>query len=256
MGNSQQTSSTSNIDSKSKFVFWLSLIIVSLSFVFIFLIIIKSFCMSIQLSDLKDLSSLFLPVIASWVGAVIAYYFGKENYDSANARVQEMVDKINPIDNLKKVLIKDVLIKYDTMVKFINSNSPLDYKKVLLTDILNLCISSKANRIPIVTNDKKLQTVIHRSMIDLLISKNALKLNSSDLINKLTIQELIDDEETSKYFNSPLLCIREDASLFDAKSAYDNDPTATDVFVTKTGGLNEELIGFITEQEIINYLKA
>ena len=232
----------------------LSLVIIILGFAFIITIIVISYGKMMTFNEVKELSNIFLPVIATWVGTVIAFYFGKENFESANERVKEMVNKINPIEQLKKVLIKDVMITFDKITKF-ELPEGKDYKTVKLIELLTICKNSGITRIPIIQSNKVLVTVIHRSIIDLLISKYSLNPVQNEDIKEFTIQKLIDDNET-KVFIKTQLCIKEDATLYDAKSAYDNEPNAQDVFITKSGSITEPVLGWVTENEIIKYLKA
>ena len=43
--------------------------------------------------------NIVLPVFASWVGTILAFYFGRENFESANQQVRELVQKIMPDDH-------------------------------------------------------------------------------------------------------------------------------------------------------------
>jgi len=40
--------------------------------------------------------NVILPVFASWVGTILAFYFGRENFESANKQVRELVDRLTP----------------------------------------------------------------------------------------------------------------------------------------------------------------
>jgi branched-subunit amino acid permease len=37
-----------------------------------------------------------LPVFASWVGTILAFYYGRENFESANTQIREIIRKLTP----------------------------------------------------------------------------------------------------------------------------------------------------------------
>lgn len=37
-----------------------------------------------------------LPVFASWVGTVLAFTFGRENFESANSQMRPLISKLSP----------------------------------------------------------------------------------------------------------------------------------------------------------------
>jgi hypothetical protein len=230
-----------------------SYIILGFGFTFIIAVTIQFIFDPTKVDAIQKMTTIFLPVIAAWVGTVIAFYFGKENFNVANDRIRELVDKVNPMEKLKKISIKDVMIPYDKIIKY-DLPDGADYKKVLLYDLLIICKDKKQSRIPVIKTNKVLATVIHRSIIDLIISKNTLNPDPKKDVKNFTIQDLIDDEET-KIFIKTQLCVKEDANLLDAKSAYDNEPNAQDVFITSSGSITEPILGWVTQNEIIKYLK-
>src|SRR5262245_15336751 len=48
----------------------------------------------------KDITGILLPVIGTWIGTVLAFYFTKENFEAANRSVQSMVGRISLQDQL------------------------------------------------------------------------------------------------------------------------------------------------------------
>lgn len=48
-------------------------------------------------SDSKmDYVHIIIPVIATWVGTILAFYCGKQNFDAANEQVRKIVEKLTP----------------------------------------------------------------------------------------------------------------------------------------------------------------
>ena len=57
---------------------------------------------------------MLLPVIGAWVGAVLAFYFGNENFDAASKSAANLVSELSPREKLKAESAKseaDVTIK-------------------------------------------------------------------------------------------------------------------------------------------------
>ena len=44
-----------------------------------------------KVSAIKDILSILLPVIGAWAGTVIAYYFSRENFESATKSTRSLV---------------------------------------------------------------------------------------------------------------------------------------------------------------------
>lgn len=49
--------------------------------------------------DAINIFNVIPPVVASWVGTVLAYYFGKANFDAANEQVRETGPASHPPSN-------------------------------------------------------------------------------------------------------------------------------------------------------------
>ena len=70
-----------------------------------------------QLETVKYVLSVVLPMLATWVGTVLAYYFSKENFSAASQSVTAMAARLSGIEKLKSIAIKErmrqlVSIKY------------------------------------------------------------------------------------------------------------------------------------------------
>jgi hypothetical protein len=238
----------------TKFRNVLSWIIVSSGFAFILTIVIVSLINNQKIDEIKVISNIFLPVIAAWVGTVLAFHFGRENFDAANKNAKDLIGTMNPVDKLKNVKVSDVMTPYDKIVKY-ELEKDQDFKTIKLIDLLNNIKNSNFNRIHIFNKDRTIVKIIHRSIIDLAIASNAIAPEPIKTYNDLTVQDLIESPETKQYLEATLLAIRSDATLFDAKSAYDNEPNSLDVFVTQGGNIKEPVIGWITNNDILKYMK-
>lgn len=198
-----------------------------------------------------NLLNVILPLIATWVGTVIAYYFSKENFEAANKSISNMISTMSPFEKLKKMLSKDVMIPYERIIKHeLKDNERKE--DILLTNLLKIIQDKNMARIPVFNSDKSISLIIHRSMIDFLVSTNQLSANPKD-IKALTVKDMMDNSEIKNVLNTSIATVKEDSTLADAKSAMDNEPKCKDVFVTPKGGKSEPVLGWITDNDIVKH---
>lgn len=181
-----------------------------------------------------------LPVIATWVGTVIAFYFGKENFEAASRQINNLVSKITP-EQFKSVPVKQVMIDFDTMMKYCNGDATTLKLQDLDNDFTN---NSDKSRMPIVDKDCQPLFIMHKEEYNNVIKDEA---NKSKLI-----------KDFKQYgFEEPkgFVIIPETATLNDAQQAIKKIATVQDVFVTKSGSANEPLLGWLTDSRILNFLQ-
>jgi|WetSurMetagenome_2_1015567.scaffolds.fasta_scaffold94651_2 hypothetical protein len=188
----------------------------------------------------KYVFNALFPVLSTWIGTVIAFYFSRENFEAANKSMQEIVSKLSPMEKLKSIPVKDKMIKFDEIVKY----------QLEKGEVLDNCRLSKIrekfstfNRLIIIGKAKQAIYVIHKSIIDRLYTDYLLK--SKDT-NELTIKNLCEDSEICKILKNSFAVVKEDATLADAKVKMDSVKDALDVIVTKSGDKSEPVIGWIT----------
>jgi len=182
-----------------------------------------------------------LPVIAAWIGAVIAFYFGKENFESASKQINNLVNKITP-DQFKAVPAKQVMVDFATMVKYPNADSTT----LKLGDLANYFKDETSkSRLPIVDKNCYPLFIIHKDEYN--------KLTTADTTNK---DKLITDFKQYGY-NQPkgFVIISESATLSDAQDAIKKLSACEDVFITKNGTEKEVLTGWLTNDRILNFLQ-
>jgi hypothetical protein len=181
-----------------------------------------------------------LPVIGTWVGSILAFYFGKANFEAAG----NLAKQLSPIDRLRRIPVKEKMIPRDQMFA---KNSPLDAAIIgdVLTELTN---ANKGDRLPVVTPQWVAQYIIHRSMLsEYLTAKAASKVD----VTTLTFANLFTDRPDLKsLFSSSFAVVGQDASLADAHVAMSQTPKCEDVFVTATGSKSEAIIGWVTDNII------
>jgi hypothetical protein len=232
---------------KPPFRDWLAVII---SVVSISGIIILSVAIFRNLStDSEKIMTIFTSVLAlagSWIGTILAFYFSKENFESATRNVAALVNQVSPQERLKSLLAKDKMTPKDKII-FVK----LPAEQINLTETLNnLELSKRGSRLPVLTEMEHPAYIVHKSSIIEFLFERSQSISSPPSNESIvTLRDFLDDPEMKKRAEN-FAVLREDGTLADAKSAMDNKPGCQDVFITKGGTKDEPLTGWITNNTI------
>lgn len=196
----------------------------------------------------KDILTLLLPVIGAWVGTVLAYFFSKENFAAAAQSTKELFKEFKTSEEkLKTVVAEKVMININNCEKLILEKEGVEKDKKLKADLIDALMEKDKNfpknRLPILTSDLKPKYIIHRSIIDRFIVKN---IAAGKNMNELTLQDMLDDKDFSKYLKESFGTIKPTSNLAEAKNLVDNIEVCLDVFVTEDGSANSKTLGWIT----------
>jgi len=218
---------------------WLALGVTFLSILIIFVLAKDVLLLAAgDFDKAQSVLNVILPVVASWVGTVLAYYFSRENLESAARAVQSMAKQVTAFQKLQGIPVKEKMV---TKAQLFFKTLPATGIK--LAEILDeLEKLQKGNRIPVLDQNGCPAYVIHRSAIDKFVAQQA---RAGVPIDQLTLDNLLKDPKY-KSLESSFALVKEDATLADAKAAMEGIPHCQDVFVTKTGNRKEEVLGLIT----------
>ncbi|KJR40235.1 hypothetical protein MCHI_003870 [Candidatus Magnetoovum chiemensis] len=223
---------------------YLAIIVVTASLYIIFILSLLTFYCKGQSS--KEILNVLLPVLGTWVGVVLAYYFSKSNFESAQRTIDSLTDKLTPDEKIKKITVLSVMMDRNKMY----------YKKwselkdnLLLTDVLFLLDENKNSRLPIFEDDFTAKYLIHRRMLDKFIADSVLKEGKDP--KTLTFDDLLKNDEIKAMIESNYGFVSKSSNLSDAKRVMiDEMEKCSDVFVTENGKSTEEVIGWITDNII------
>jgi len=200
------------------------------------------------ITAIKDILSLLLPVIGAWVGTVLAYFFSKDNFESASRSTQALFKEFKTSEEkLKTVIAEKVMIPINNSEKMILEKEGIESEKKLKTDLIDGLMekdkSFPKNRLPILDSKMKPKYIIHRSIIDKFIVKS---IADGKKMDDLTLQDMLDDIDFAKYLKESYGTMKPTASLAEAKYLVDNIDVCLDVFVTEDGTANTKVVGWIT----------
>lgn len=219
----------------------LALIITSLSVGVIVLVVILAI---IHAEDkgaaAQSVLTAVLPLLAAWVGTVIAYYYSSESMEAATKSVKDLM---SAEEKLKTIFVRDKMIRIHDMVYFTYTD---ELKVQEMLDKLKT--TGKGLRLPFLDDKKQPKFILHKSKIDEAMVKLALK----DVpIKELTLKDLFNKVEGLKDFaDRSFGVVAENATLADAKAEMDRNIDALDVFVTIDGRKDGTVAGWITNMII------
>lgn len=199
--------------------------------------------------DIKDILSLLLPVVGTWVGTVIAFYFSRENFKSATKSSEALIKKLTFNEKLESVTAQEAMTK-------IKDISYYDIKKenseiLLKTDIIDQYMEKNdRKRLPFF-KDKKIKYMLHRSIIDQYLVN--ISTESDKNLIEYTLADFIGDSKNQIIATQSFETVLSDVKLSKVKQVMDNNKSCSDVFVTQDGTVDSEVLGWITNAKIMSH---
>ena len=184
-------------------------------------------------NDPERLFNLLLPLVSTWIGTLLAFYFGRENFEAASKNYDQIINKLSP-EILGDILVKQVMIDQYTMVSLDVSNvmiTTFDVK--VLRDFLD---GINKTRLPILDKGT-IKCVIHKSTF----SDELLKTTPAT-----TLAAFITNNPTVIQFET----INENKKVEEARKLM-NEKNYKDLFVVDDKNI---VVGWITDTQIIRYM--
>ena len=193
--------------------------------------------------------NIILPVFASWVGTILAFYFGRENFESANKQVRELVQRITPEQRAEA----PVTAIMRTMSSTVHLEIPQgkDDKDIKISEMLKLLAPANVSRLPITDAERKPRYLIHESSIDKYVAAGGAE--DDDLAT------LVDKQKKEGHefgLNAGFVLVSENTSLAAAKRKVEAVASCQDILVSKDGSPDEPLTGWISNIRLAKYLEA
>lgn len=177
-----------------------------------------------------------LPLLAAWVGTVLAYYYSSEGLEAATRSVKDL---ITVEEKLQAIPAAKVMIRLSEMLYFTYTD---DLK---VQEILNkLKASGKGVRLPFLGDNKQPIYMLHKSAIDdAIVQSGSAGTNFSALTLKGLFEKVPDLEKLAR---NSFGVIGKEATLADAQSEMRRIDNCQDVFVTENGRKDSPVMGWIT----------
>lgn len=194
----------------------------------------------------KDILTIILPLVGTWVGTVLAFYFSRENFVAAAKQTADLVRQLTPEQRLQSIAVTDVMLDMSaaTTLKLTLPTSEEATKIKIKADVVEALLEkNKRNRLPILDSTGKVLYVVHRNYIDQFLVKRAEA--GGTQVADATLQDLLDAEGLKAIFQA-FAIVGKDARLIAIKQSMDGNPNCSDAFVTEDGTNGSKAIGWIT----------
>ena len=236
----------------NKFRHWMAIFVLILSIGGLIILSISVVFKGDDPESAKYVFAAVLPLLGTWVGTLLAFYFSKDNFESATRSVREMAAELTGVEKLKSVKVTEAMRSFKEI-----TFSPLkkgEENKVQLNDLLNTF--KDLERMPL-TDDQRMAYLVYKGMIYRFISQKAMK---KEDVSKLTLKDLLESDSSLKLlFEKSFGFVSKAATLADAKTVMDaisRTIKCEDVFVTESGKSDEPVLGWITNKAIARYAKV
>jgi hypothetical protein len=199
-------------------------------------------------SEAQVIFNTTLPVFASWVGTVLAYYFGRENFESANSQVRQMIDKLSP-EQRAAAPIDSIMRKLDvtTHVKLPGAQGEA---QVPLTDLRTKLVGD-VSRLPVVDPSSVAKYMIHGSTIDRYLAGGG---KETDTLAAF-IAECAKNGTAFDAGRGFVLAAAKD-TIQAAKEKLDRQTACQDIFITADGKPDQPLLGWVSNVRLGKFLQT
>lgn len=185
--------------------------------------------------------NMVLPVFASWVGTVLAFYFGRENFESANNQVRKIIEHLSPEERLDNP-VKNIMRSKSQIITCPTIEENLITIKKYLSD-------NSASRL-IVMDNEVVKYIIHTSSIDRYIAEGGVSQNS--------LREFIDVEGKSNRQYGPgngFITVHQSKKIKEIKEIMLQNKSIQDVIITEDGSSNSAMLGWVSNIRISKFTK-
>ena len=198
--------------------------------------------------DVMDVVNTFLPLIASWVGTILAYYFGRENFNAANAQMREMVKRLSP-DERAGSSIASIMRHFGEVVSLTIPDGKTEHD-IKIADIREK-LAGDISRVLIVDSKNVAKYMIHDSSTDRYLADGA---SADD-----TLQAFLEKETEigRKYgVGAGFVVVAERLSIHEAKVRMLAVPKCQDIIVTANGNADEGVAGWVSNVRLAKFLEV
>lgn len=195
-----------------------------------------------------------LPVFSSWVGTVLAFYFGRENFESAsekvesaNEKVRELIGKLSPEERatapMSSIMRK---VAETTVVKLAADRGD---EQVVLKDMRKL-LSPEISRLPVLQASGAPKYIVHGSAIDRYLADGG---KEDD-----TLAELIAKLGADGRFGARrgFALARPEDPIAQGKAKMEAISGCLDIFVTTDGTSEQPLVGWVSNVRLGKFLRS
>lgn len=199
----------------------------------------------------KNAFTAILPVLAGWVGTVLAFYFSAASQDASLDKVlnQSVAGRVG-----SGALVSEKMIPFSSikaLQELNQDNRPQTITVEKLSEAFNteLTTGVKATRL-IFVEAGVFKYMLHIGTFNAFVVKNG----GFDAAKVKTLADMLSDEETLRQISKLVVFVSAATTLGDAKLALDKVSGAQDIIVTGSGNSTGPMLGWLSNVDLIKAL--
>lgn len=188
-------------------------------------------------------------LFGSWGGTVIAFYFGRDNYEAGskqgNALAERLVSLSVPGWKTRKLRdsMRSMADAKSHLFKGKLEELPLDELRQAFDKVKPLA------RLPLVDEKGRVHCIVHLSTLDRYATRKPIPAGT-------TLQALLDDPELGPYLKNGFKTLKADDTLEAAKLLMDGIRECLDIIVTEDGRAESKALGWLTNNALLELARA
>jgi hypothetical protein len=187
-----------------------------------------------------------LPLLGTWVGTVLAFYFARDNLQAATdstINTLQAATRIAPTAPVTSVMTRFEMIDPKKIV----ADRP-EADRTKLDELYQLMSAANRSRVPIFDASHVPLYVVHEPDID---KYAQIVLRASDsLTDDDTVQQLLEQGDPLKAAVQMFVTVPATATVADARSQLASRPGCKDIFVTTSGRDTDPVLGYLTNSDL------
>ena len=187
----------------------------------------------------QNVLNVVLPLFGTWVGTILAYYFSRDNFESATGSTERLIRQLTPEEKLRAIPVTSV------MVKNVYTKSDLSEK---VQAVLQELQERDFKRLPILKPSGVLQALLYREGLVMYLAE----VSASERPKK-TLDDLLKERED--LVKTPAF-VGVGTTLAEAREAMEKIENCKVVLVTTTGGQDGPVVGLITNSDIAKHARV
>jgi hypothetical protein len=176
-----------------------------------------------------------LPLLGTWVGTVLAFYFARDNLQAA----ADTTVRLSAVRYTDPTSATDAMIPLEKIVAYVvpANSAPADAP---LKDVANHLGPSR-QRVPIFAASNAVLYVVHKSTLD----SYATGLTAPDNVDQHKLGDILGIPDLRSAVEA-IATVSQTATLDDARAAMRGVTACNDVFITSDGKRESPVIGWLT----------
>jgi hypothetical protein len=226
---------------------WLTIALVGLGLLSLLIIgyeIIKLAGEKDKFESSKWVFNAIIPLIASWIGTILAFHFGRENYEAATKNALALNKEV-----IEEIKVENIMIDVKTI--YYQKIESQNYINIILDELIKDYIKAEKDRILIFSPNCNPELIIHRSTLAEYINQKG-----SQTKGPLTLHDLTEDNKEKFSFKKEegFAIVKKDDSVKEAFNKMNTIKGCQDVIITDTGDEKGKVIGWLTNTLINRFL--